>query len=107
MMRRCGRLPRETPMKRILRWLVDGYHWLHIAWGMLIPLAGAYIFFTAPDMNWRIDAITAIVFFPFAVFAVLLFRNMFRKRSITPKSQTIIPTSPLVDPIQQSRKNAR
>jgi choline-glycine betaine transporter len=94
-------------MKSILRWIVDGYHWVHIAWAVLIPLAAAYIFFTEPDMNWRIDLITAIIFIPFVVFAILLFRSMFRKRSITSTSSTLIPKSPLLDPIQNARKNVR
>lgn len=95
-------------MKRILNWLIDGYHWVHIAWaGVLIPVGAAYIFFTKPDMNWRIDVITAIMFVPFVVFAILLFRNMFRKRSITSTSPTLIPKSPLLDPVQQARKNVR
>jgi len=97
----------ESSMKSILKWIVNGYHWVHIAWAVLIPVAAAYIFFTEPDMNWRIDLVTAIIFIPFVVVAILLFRSMFRKRSINSTSPTSISQSPLLDPIQNARKNVR
>jgi choline-glycine betaine transporter len=94
-------------MKRILKWLVDGYHWVHVVWGIAIPLCGAYIFFTEQDMNWKIDAITAIIFAPFVAFGILLYQSMFRKKAADPSlHENDMDTRP-ADPIHQARKSAR
>jgi hypothetical protein len=94
-------------MKRFLDWLIDGYHWVHAAWGMLIPLCAAYIFFTAPDMNWKIDAITAIIFAPLVAIGVLLYQFMFRKKSVVPRLSDDSMEAQPTDPIQQDRRSRR
>ncbi len=94
-------------MRRIADWLIDGYHWVHVAWGTLIPLCAAYIFFTAPDMNWKIDAITVIIFAPLVAIAVLVYKFMFRKKPVAKPLSTDGADAQQINPIQKVRKAAR
>ena len=104
MRRRCN----ETFMKRFLRWFVDGYHWMHILWGgVLIPFGGAYLFFSEPGMDWRVDLITTIIFLPFALFVILFVRSMIRKQLKTSGSQTLPQEPSPINPIQKVRSEAR
>jgi len=97
----------ETIMKRILNRLLEVPHWVHALWGMIIPIVGAYIFFTAPDINWKINAITAALFAPFAAFTVILCRSYFKNKAARQVARDQASDLRPIDPIQQARKSIR
>jgi hypothetical protein len=86
---------------------VKWYHLLHAAGWIVVAFGGAYMFFTEPGMDWRIDAITAIFMVPLVGIAILLYKIMFRKKSAQPFRTADRSTTSPVDPGQQARNNPR